>query len=263
MPSLHFHKYQGTGNDFILIDDREESFPADDLKLVRALCDRRFGIGADGLILIRNHKKADFEMIYFNSDGSQSLCGNGSRCALKFAETLKMAGENATFMAIDGLHTGRIQEEMIHIKMHDVSEIKFLNGDVFLNTGSPHFIRYVKGLADYPVEKEGHAIRYSDPYVGSGGTNVNFVEMVDESTLFVRTYERGVEAETLSCGTGVTAVSLAAGNQGMKSPVTIKTPGGTLQVSFEIKEDGSFSEIFLSGPAQHVFSGDYDYSSQI
>jgi len=252
-----FHKYQGTGNDFVMIDDREELFPVDDLDLVRKICNRRFGIGADGLILIRLHPSADFEMIYFNSDGSQSLCGNGSRCALKFANYLDIIDSSATFQAIDGLHTGFIKDNLIHIHMGDVHNVDRLESSaLFINTGSPHHIEFVDDLDNLNVLKEGARIRYSDSY-RQDGTNVNFVKILDHESVHVRTYERGVEGETLSCGTGVTAVSLAMGLNGYKSPVSVLTPGGSLKVSFEFTEDQRFTNIYLIGPAEFVFQGTF------
>lgn len=254
---IQFEKYQGTGNDFILIDDRNSQFPREDLDLVRKICDRRFGIGADGLILLREHKEMDFEMIYFNPDGSQSLCGNGSRCIMQFANHLNIIGDSARFLAIDGKHEGLIENELVHIKMADVSEIKELDKDLFINTGSPHFIRFVNNLKDYQVVNKGAEIRYSQPYNKNGGTNVNFVEIIDNNRISVRTYERGIENETLSCGTGVTAVSLAMGFRGSQSPVNIETPGGDLQVSFRKIPGKGFTDIYLIGPSKFVFRGSF------
>ena len=251
-----FEKYQGTGNDFIMIDDRDEDFPMDDLDLVREVCDRKFGVGADGLILIRNHTEADFEMIYYNSDGSQSLCGNGSRCAVMFASKLGIIKESTTFLAIDGLHEGFLQGDNVHIRMGDVTDVQQLEEDMFINTGSPHFIRFVRDVGEYPVRKEGSEIRYSDNY-REVGTNVNFVETLEGNKVSVRTYERGVEDETLSCGTGVTAVSLAMATKGFVSPVSIETPGGNLQVSFDYDGKQGFTNIYLIGPAEFVFKGHF------
>jgi len=249
---IRFHKYQGTGNDFILIDDRGLQFP-DDLTVIETLCHRRFGIGADGLILIRNHPDHDFEMVYYNSDGTQSMCGNGSRCAVHFAKSLGMTTDRTTFMSTDGPHEATIKGDIVSVQLYDVNGVEELTDGVFINTGSPHHIAFLEDVKNFPVVPEGKAIRYSEAYAPKG-TNVNFVELEDGNAIFVRTYERGVEDETLSCGTGVTACSLAASLKGYKSPVIVHTLGGTLEVSFAVKEDG-FSDIFLKGPATPVYSG--------
>ena len=249
---IRFHKYQGTGNDFILIDDRKLQFP-DDLTVIETLCHRRFGIGADGLILIRKHPDYDFEMVYYNSDGTQSMCGNGSRCAVHFAKSLGMTGDKTTFLSTDGPHEATIKGDIVSVQLYDVDSVEELTDGVFINTGSPHHIAFLEDVKNFPVVPEGKAIRYSEAYAPKG-TNVNFVELEDGNAIFVRTYERGVEDETLSCGTGVTACSLAASLKGYKSPVIVHTLGGTLEVSFAVKEDG-FSDIFLKGPATPVYSG--------
>jgi len=249
-----FYKYQGTGNDFIMIDDRQCLIDDKDLALVSRLCDRRFGIGADGLILIRNHADFDFEMIYFNADGSQSMCGNGARCAVAFSAFLGIVNENTRFLAIDGAHEAMIVGDLVHLKMGDTAQIKSRGADCFVNTGSPHHIRFIENASNYPVFDEGKRIRYDEIY-SPAGTNVNFVEKLGEDQLFVRTYERGVEDETLSCGTGVTAAALAfAGNQA-SAYVKIKTLGGQLAVKFKSNPDGSFREIWLIGPAVQVYQG--------
>lgn len=255
MHAISFSKYQGTGNDFVMIDNRQGVFPKDDLELVQSLCDRKFGIGADGLILIENHPSADFEMIYFNSDGSQSLCGNGSRCAVRFAEDLGLVADKTLFLAIDGMHEAIITPEEIHLKMNPVSQIEKIEDDSYLHTGSPHYIRWTSKAAEEAVVAEGARIRYSEKFSGQNGTNVNFVEVLPNNVLFVRTYERGVEDETLSCGTGVTAAALAATEKNLSSPVHIQTKGGNLAVSFDRLADGSFDNIYLIGPAKKVFEG--------
>lgn len=261
MASIRFYKYQGTGNDFVMIDDRDRHFPYDaaraetfDTRVVSNLCDRKFGIGADGLILIRDHDHYDFEMIYFNADGSQSLCGNGSRCAVHFADYLGIIEKSTRFLAVDGAHEAFIEGGLIHLKMHDVSEVKKMNGHWYIDTGSPHYIKFISNLDEFDVYKEGKAIR-SEQQFAPEGTNVNFVETCGSNELFVRTFERGVEDETLSCGTGVTAVSLAASYQNFASPVKIKTRGGDLQVSFKKVNEQNFEDIYLIGPAGMVFEG--------
>ncbi len=251
---IDFYKYQGTGNDFVMLDDRPETFPVSDLELVRRICDRKFGIGSDGLILIRNKVEFDFEMIYYNADGTQSMCGNGARCAVAFSKFLGMVEDHTTFWAIDGAHRAHIRQDHIELGMSPVTSLSHVGQDYFVNTGSPHHIRFVTDVHSYPVVREGSAIRYSDTYKPKG-TNVNFVTPISENDIYVRTYERGVENETLSCGTGVTACALVMGYRNELNEVFIQTPGGKLLVKFTKKADGSFQDITLSGPAQQVFSG--------
>ncbi len=255
--TIQFQKYQGTGNDFVMIDDRKMLFPENDLALVKRLCDRKFGIGADGLILIRSHEGFDFEMIYYNSDGTQSLCGNGSRCAVRFANAEGACGNTPRFLTIEGELSARIENSQVHLRMPDVEGVKHVGADLFINTGSPHYIRYVSAVEKFDVYNEGRSIRYSGLY-GERGTNVNFVETSGQGKIFVRTYERGVENETLSCGTGVTACALAHGLMGHSSPVIVETLGGTLSVSFRKKDDGSFTDVYLTGPAEKIFQGMID-----
>ncbi|AHM60477.1 diaminopimelate epimerase [Flammeovirgaceae bacterium 311] len=255
MSKLQFYKYHGTGNDFIMIDNRQEVFDKENLALVRQLCHRRYGIGADGLILIENSPETDFEMIYFNSDGSKSFCGNGSRCAVYFARFLGIVNDNAEFKAIDGFHEAYMLNDQVYLRMRNVDRVEQFEEDMFINTGSPHYIRFVKELADMNVVDEGKKIRYSELYKAEG-TNVNFAEPTHEGKLYVRTYERGVEDETLSCGTGVTAVALASTYLGYASPVKLVTPGGQLQVAFKTKGNDQFTDIYLSGPVTPVYVGE-------
>ncbi len=259
--TLNFFKYQGTGNDFVLIDDRDEAFPATNQALIERLCHRRFGIGADGLILLRNgsgHERPDydFRMVYFNADGAEgSMCGNGGRCIVRFAHDLGLFESETRFWAVDGEHIAVVCEEDIFLKMGPVANIEERDGLTFLNTGSPHVVRFVDDLESLDVVAEGRAIRYSATFEPNG-TNVNFAQVLDDNTLFVRTYERGVEDETYSCGTGVTAVALVAHQQrAMNDPVFIQTIGGNLRVSFNALPDGSFDNIYLIGPAKRVFTG--------
>ena len=261
---IHFSKYQATGNDFVLIDNRsgEYSFSVDDIKRI---CDRRFGIGGDGLMLIEKHPSAHFNLRYYNSDGSQSLCGNGSRAAVKMAASLGLINGKARFAAFDGIHDAEISDTgIVRLKMNDVREVKKIGQDYFINTGSPHYISFVSNLQRYPVFESGKKIRYSQAY-SPGGTNVNFVERANDNSIFVRTYERGVEDETFSCGTGVTAAALAASDHGLTSPVTVHTLGGDLQVEFKsghsglpTGQAGIFEDIYLIGPAKLVFEGDLE-----
>lgn len=251
---INFYKYQGTGNDFVMVDDRDQRFDEKNLTLVQKLCDRKFGIGADGLILIRNHPDFDFEMIYFNADGSQSMCGNGARCAVAFSSFLGIISGKTRFLAIDGPHEALISGGQVELLMGNVEKVESRAEDFFLNTGSPHHIRLVEDIHSYPVFETGKDIRYDSAY-SPGGTNVNFVQAMAEDEIFVRTYERGVENETLSCGTGVTAAALAYGKDKSQNLIKINTLGGKLSVKFQADEKGGFENIWLIGPAEQVFCG--------
>ena len=262
---VHFYKYQATGNDFVLIDNLAGEHSLSKDQIVR-ICNRKFGVGADGLMLIEKHASADFNLQYYNSDGSQSLCGNGSRAAVKMAASLGLINGKATFEAYDGTHDAEILiDGIVSLRMNDVTNIERLaEEEFFINTGSPHFIRFVSRLREYPVFQEGKKIRYSSKYI-PGGTNANFVEALPGNTIFVRTYERGVEDETLSCGTGVTAAALAASFLGYTSPVQVRTQGGDLAVQFQARypatrsgEPDIFTDISLVGPAKLVFEGDLE-----
>lgn len=253
---LQFSKYQGTGNDFVMIDNRLQIFPKN-TALIKKLCDRRFGIGADGLLLLENDSETDFKMVYYNSDGNESsMCGNGGRSIVAFAKKLGIVDSETTFMAIDGAHFATIDAtETVALQMKNVDEIKIESDYVFMNTGSPHHVELVSDLKNVDVKNEGAKIRYSDLY-GNAGSNVNFVAQINPDTFAVRTYERGVEDETLSCGTGVTAVALAmfATGKTTSQNVHLNVEGGSLTVTFKEKEN-KFADIFLIGPATFVFSG--------
>lgn len=257
---IPFCKYHGTGNDFVMIDNRLETFPKNNIALIEKLCHRRFGIGADGLILLENDLDTDFRMVYFNSDGNQSsMCGNGGRCIVAFAKKLNVISNTTTFIAIDGLHHAKIQDDgQVSLQMKNVSEIKIADDYVFLNTGSPHHTMLVENLEKYKVKEMGAAIRYGDLY-GQEGSNVNFVTQVTDNEFAIRTYERGVEDETLSCGTGATATAIAMFVLGKtKSKLQkINVEGGKLEVSFEEKE-GFFENVCLKGPATFVFEAQID-----
>ena len=251
---IPFNKYQGTGNDFIIIDNRNGIFNPSDAKLINKLCNRRFGIGADGLILISNHE-SDYEMKYFNSDGNiGSMCGNGGRCTAHFAFKSGIAGTKQRFLAFDGIHKAVIDKETIHLQMSDLKDSKLVNGDYFINTGSPHYVKFVKNVRELNVETEGKKLRWSADFAPNG-TNVNFVQLTDNG-IFVRTFERGVEAETLSCGTGVTASAIASVLAGHfdTNRINVKTLGGNLSVEFEAKKE-KIVNIWLCGPATFVFEG--------
>lgn len=256
---LEFFKYQGAGNDFIMVDNRHLALPRTHTELYRHLCDRRFGIGADGFIMVQNKEGFDFEMVYFNSDGNESsMCGNGGRCITMFARQLGIIDTKATFLAIDGPHDAIIEPNgWVSLKMKDVDSVEQIGDDLYLNTGSPHYVRFVSNPAvEYPLVDEARKVRYNDRFAKEG-TNVNIVYRKPD-VLEVRTYERGVEDETLSCGTGVTAVALAAhaGDNEAKTIVQpINTPGGKLQITFDRTADGKFKNIWLQGPAEYVYSG--------
>lgn len=252
-----FSKYQGTGNDFIIIDNRDGNLAQLDTHSIKKLCDRRFGIGADGLIILASKEGYDFEMIYYNADGNQStMCGNGGRCIVRFAYDIGMHKSTYHFLAVDGEHEAEIDtDNKVRLKMNDVHSVEEHSSYSLLNTGSPHFIKYSNDVRKIDVQKEGHEIRYSDTF-GKEGVNVNFVENTGQYSIFVRTYERGVEAETLSCGTGVTAAALvSAHNERGFNQVEVKTIGGDLSVEFNKNGDESFSDIYLCGPATFVFKG--------
>ncbi|MFK5958212.1 MAG: diaminopimelate epimerase [Lutibacter sp.] len=254
--NLHFYKYQGTGNDFIMIDNRNLAFPVSNIRLIKNLCDRRFGIGADGLILLENSEEVDFKMKYFNADGNEgSMCGNGGRCIVAFANKLNIIKNSTSFNAIDGLHYATINQSIVNLKMADVTKIEVFKNHLFLNTGSPHHVTFCDTIENLNVKKLGSKIRNGSPYFDEG-TNVNFVEQVSSNSFNVRTYERGVEDETLACGTGVTAVAIAANkiNKTSKNSIKLNVLGGQLEVSFNI-EEGTYKNVFLKGPTQLIFEG--------
>ena len=255
-----FYKYQGTGNDFVIIDNRQGIFDKENTALVAKLCDRRFGIGADGLILLEDDDVTDFRMVYYNSDGNEStMCGNGGRCLVAFANKIGVIGNKASFIAIDGIHSAVIENNEVQLQMQDVSNVQDHQTHVFLDTGSPHHVELKNDLASLDIQQEGATIRYGAPY-NEEGSNVNFVEKIDSETFQVRTYERGVEGETLSCGTGVTAVGIAMNYLGetVNNMVTLKTKGGDLKVSFE-RENSSFHNVWLIGPATFVYKGEVSW----
>lgn len=253
---MKFYKYQGTGNDFVMIDNRSLSFPKHDTELVKKMCDRRFGIGGDGLILLENHPTLDFQMVYYNADGNEStMCGNGGRCIVAFAHFLGIFEGKCTFNAIDGIHEAETKNNIVKLKMIDVDKIKKINDDYELNTGSPHFVKFVEDVENIDVYKNGYEIRNSETYKKKG-INVNFVSKITDNQIFVRTYERGVEDETYSCGTGVTASCLSVMQNSDLNEIAVKTLGGNLKVYAEKSEKG-FENIWLEGPAEQVFEGEF------
>ncbi len=251
-----FYKYQGTGNDFVMIDNRQQTFDKNNTKQIAFLCDRRFGIGADGLILLENHNDYDFKMVYYNSDGNEStMCGNGGRCLVAFARDLGVIESETVFEAIDGIHHASINGDEVKLQMVDVNTVEKHGNHVFLDTGSPHHVQHEDNIENFDIKSKGAKIRYGAPY-NEEGSNVNFVKKVTDDTFTVRTYERGVEDETLSCGTGVTAVAIAmhATNETKNSLINLNVQGGELKVSFD-EANGAYKNVWLVGPAKFVFKG--------
>ena len=256
--NIKFHKYQGAGNDFIIIDNRTQLY---DLSrtIVNQVCDRKFGIGADGLMLLEECPGYDFRMRYFNADGQEaSLCGNGSRCIVDFARRLEIFSTTTHFLAVDGPHEGRITASGIQVKMQNVSQIIQTANYFFLHTGSPHYVKIVQDAFQTDVCQEGKIIRYSAGFQPEG-TNVNFITPTPEY-IKIATYERGVENETLACGTGCVAAALTVAclNHDKQNTYTLKAKGGILKVSFEQETDGTFTNIWLEGPAEQVFTGEIE-----
>ncbi len=254
MPSLDFYKYQGTGNDFIMIDGRIE-IPRLGQNDITALCHRRFGIGADGLIILAQDTNYDFRMIYFNSDGREStMCGNGGRCIAQFAHDLGL-GSEFNFIAIDGPHQAKVEAHQVSLQMIDVAKVSAIGQDWFTDTGSPHHVVLDQAIDDLEIITAARAIRYNEHYQKEG-VNVNFIAGKGQNWS-MRTYERGVEDETYSCGTGVTAAALVAHHAGRvpQSPVYMETKGGKLELHFEHNPEKGYYNIWLKGPAQQVFIG--------
>ncbi len=257
---IAFYKYQGTGNDFVILDNRDKRYDHLTEKVISLLCNRRFGIGADGLMLLNLKEHYDFEMKYYNADGNEStMCGNGGRCLVKFAADRGLTKTTYRFIAIDGIHEAEIENDgEVSLKMADVNKVVQHSSHFILDTGSPHFVKFANDIMNVDVVDTGREIRYSKAFE-KDGINVDFVEQLDEDTIYVRTYERGVEDETLSCGTGVTAAALInAHNDKGYNTVQVKTPGGKLSVEFDKIDDQHFENIWLCGPAEFVFSGEID-----
>jgi len=256
---LEFFKYHGAGNDFVMFDCRIPGESAFTTELVKFLCDRHIGIGADGLILLLNDDDAQFRMKYFNSDGKEgTMCGNGGRCIVEFAKDLGLINETANFKGIDGLHKAIIKSKgIISLQMIDVKEVEILEDGYFLNTGSPHFVTFRENVSSLNVFEEGRAIRHQ-PRFGKTGSNVNFVQTAGDNYFIMRTFERGVENETLACGTGTVASAISSyiHKKTDKSSYTIDAPGGTLKVSFTPHENGTYSDVWLEGPVKFVFKGE-------
>lgn len=257
---IHFYKYHGAGNDFVLIDDRQNRFDENDVNFIESMCKRHFGVGADGLMLLRNHSELDFEMVYFNADGRQSsMCGNGGRCIVAFAHHLGIITNECRFMAIDGEHQAKVlNDSTVALEMIDVQEIEDISAKAcLLNTGSPHYVELRENIQNIDIVKEARAIRYNDRFKEKG-VNVNFVEMKD-NVLHIRTYERGVEDETLACGTGLTAAAIAMNHWGkVGNHVNIRAVGGELSVDFEVSTS-AYSKVWKTGPVKLVFEGDWKW----
>ena len=257
---IHFYKFQGTGNDFILLDNRTRTYQNIGHERIKLLCDRHFGIGGDGLMLLNSSNEFDFEMKYYNSDGNEStMCGNGGRCMTAFAKQLNVINNQTRFVAIDGEHEAYMNDDgNVRLRMNDVHGLLVRETFMQLNTGSPHYVYFTEDIRDFDMKKEGALIRYS-PLYKDEGINVNFVEQLNSKSIFVRTYERGVEDETLSCGTGVTAAALCSiKNQIGQHEVSIQTLGGNLSVECNNIDGQHFNEIWLCGPAKFVFEGNIE-----
>lgn len=255
---LKFSKYQGAGNDFIMVDNRNALYVLSQ-KQIHQLCDRRFGIGADGFILLGPSDDSDFEMIYYNADGQVgSMCGNGGRCTVAFARDLNIIKDVCNFMASDGIHKATcLEDKLVSLKMTDVESLNFENEAWVLDTGSPHLVCFKDDITQIDVTKEGASLRNAPAYVVEG-INVNFVSVKD-GELSLRTYERGVEDETLACGTGATASAIAAYEAGLtvSDCVVVHVLGGQLEVKFN-KSHSEYQDIYLKGPAEFVFEGEVD-----
>jgi diaminopimelate epimerase len=255
--TIRFSKYHGTGNDFIIIDNRNGEFVLNN-KLIHFLCHRQFGIGADGLMTISNHKSLDFSMQYYNADGNEgSMCGNGGRCISAFYYKHISDKKNLHFDAIDGKHHSEIINfnkniTNVSLQLNDIGKVDRIDSDFLLNTGSPHLVIFVKDADLIDVKVVGRNIRNKAQFAPDG-VNVNFVEF-QKDTLYIRTYERGVEDETLSCGTGVTASAIAASFKKNLTDFKIRTRGGELKVTFQ-KESNMFKNIWLTGTSTFVYSG--------
>jgi diaminopimelate epimerase len=257
---IQFEKYQGTGNDFVMLNNLDGGYDRLTIDQIIKICDRRYGVGADGLIKIDRHPDLDFEMDYYNSDGSKSFCGNGARCAVTFAGTLGIDVSETQFMAIDGIHQAIKNGESVYLNMTPLSIVNQIDSDYILNTGSPHFVRYVNDLSKEDIVLVGKGIRYSEPYKKEG-INVNLVEEISDHAIRILTYERGVEDETFSCGTGATACAITFGlKHGAigKHTIDVHVKGGDLKVEFDQQIDKTFTNIRLIGPAEFVFKGEID-----
>ena len=258
--TLKFDKYQGAGNDFIILNNYDGFFSKLSEHQFREMCDRHRGIGADGVILLEPSNSVDFEMKYFNSDGKlSSLCGNGARCVVLYAYKNKIINGKTKFSATDGTHEAWLtSSDKVKIQIKEIKKILKHKESFVINTGSPHYLKIMDNISDLNVKKEGSAIRYSKDFIPEG-INVNFIQIKNNSNFLIRTYERGVEDETLACGTGAVAAAIVMHNIGKTSGNTnieIETLGGSLNVNFDF-ENSVYKNIFLEGPVKYVFSGTY------
>jgi len=258
---LEFYKYHGAGNDFIMIDCRNADEKVFSLEVVKHLCNRHLGIGADGLILLLKDNSTDFRMKYFNSDGKEgTMCGNGGRCIAAFARDLGIIKDKTVFSGIDGLHQASfLGHERVDLQMIDVKEVKRFDDGFLINTGSPHFVCFKNSIKDINVFEEGREMRHQERF-SSSGANINFVETIDNNSFKIRTFERGVEDETLACGTGsvASAISSYITHKTDKSAYIIEAEGGRLEVRFTANKDGSYTDVWLKGPVKFVFKGEID-----
>lgn len=259
-----FFKYEGAGNDFLLFDGRDREFDPQP-QLIEALCHRRFGIGADGAMILGNDPQAEFSMRYYNSDGfPATMCGNGGRCIALFAEHLGIGGPVKTFRAIDGLHTAQLLRldgpcGTVRLQLCDVQDVRLAENYALLDTGSPHYVEWVADTDKIDVVRRGRSIRNTPAITGPHGANVNFVQPLGPGRIRVRTYERGVENETYACGTGAAAAAIATASRGDHSmDFVVEVPGGTLRVQFDRSPEGGFRHVYLTGEARQVFSGTFE-----
>lgn len=258
--NIRFKKYQGTGNDFIMIDNRTGDYDSLSIPQIQFMCDRKFGIGADGLIKINSTRQADFEVDYYNGDGTKSFCGNGARCAVSFCHFLGIDVSNTNFLAIDGIHAATFKTDVVELEMKDVDSITTLDNSLVINTGSPHYVAFVDDVSDVDMVGFGRDIRNSEQFKVEG-INVNVAQIMGKNAIAIRTYERGVEDETLSCGTGATACAMAyaaRSNKFGEHSIEVAVLGGSLTVKFVRSDEDKFSKVKLIGPAVQVFGGSID-----
>lgn len=261
---LKFYKYQATGNDFIIIDNRNQDINLSE-ENIRFLCDRHFGIGSDGLIIFEDSDKADFSMQFFNPDGSGGMmCGNGGRSIVRFAADKGVIKDKCTFLAPDGLHSATIEGENIKLKMTTPTLFQAHEDGFYINTGTSHFVVFENDLEEIDIIKKGRTLRYDERFLTYKGCNVNFVQEIADKSLKIQTYERGVEDLTLACGTGICAAALTysvkKGLENGNHTINISAQGGNLQVEFDKKENNTFNNVHLIGEAKKVFEGEIEIS---
>jgi diaminopimelate epimerase len=263
---VDFFKMSGSGNDFILIDNKDQSLTVGNIaEFVRTVCERKVSVGADGFIIIENSQRADFRWRFFNADGSEvDMCGNGARCAARFAYIRGIAKEKMSFETGAGIIDAEVRGDTVKLRLTEPRAMKvnisvMIEGQPievnFVNTGVPHVVIFVQDLDRYDVFNMGRKIRYHKDFQPEG-TNANFMEVIDRHTIRIRTYERGVEDETLACGTGAAASALISSSQGLvESPVDVRVKSGeTLKIYFH-KAGQGFEDIYLEGKANVVYEG--------